>query len=40
MRKWAKEHGLLLANAGLFLAFDATAKDATPWPVKRGGRRP
>ena len=21
MRKWAKEHGLLLANAGLFLAF-------------------
>ncbi|WP_426989269.1 DUF6766 family protein [Pseudarthrobacter sp. Y6] len=21
MRKWAKEHGLLLVNAGLFLAF-------------------
>ncbi|WP_308470652.1 DUF6766 family protein [Arthrobacter sp. 4R501] len=23
MRTWAKEHGLLLANAGLFLAFFA-----------------
>jgi hypothetical protein len=21
MRKWAKEHGLLLANAGIFLVF-------------------